>query len=542
MLRKLWVLFLIIPNVALGALPYIQPSDSIFKGYIEPYTSGQDLGSTTKRWDVWTDLINGTISATELGYVAGVTSSIQTQLDGKISTTLGAFGSTPSPTGASVSGTTLTLQPADATNPGSVSITTQTIAGAKTFSSTATVANLIDSGLTASTVPYANASRQLTSSAVTPTELGYVSGVTSALQTQIDGKLSTTLADGKILIGNGSNLATAVTPTGDVIPDNTGNFQIQTGVIVNADVNASAAIAYSKLLLTNSVVNADIASAAAIAYSKLNLTGSIANADVSASAAIAYSKLALSASIVNADIAVGAAIAYSKLALTGSIVNADISASAAIAYSKLNLATSIVNADISASAAIAYSKLLLTNSVVNADIAAAAAIAYSKLSLTGSIVNADINASAAIAYSKLSLTGSIVNADITNATIDLTTKVTGVLPAANVGLVRTINAQTGTTYTFVLADGSAAGGNPLVTLSNASAITATVPTNASVAFPVGTQIDAMQLGAGKVTFAAAGGVTINSKSSNLSIGAQYVGVSLIKTATNTWQLIGDLIP
>lgn len=131
---------------------------------------------------------------------------------------------------------------------------------------------------------------------------------------------------------------------------------------------------------------------------------------------------------------------------------------------------------------------------------------------------------------------------LTNATgLPLTTGVTGVLPSANVGLGRTINAQSGTTYTFVLADGSAAGGNPLVTASNASAQTYTVPTNASVAFPVGTQIDLMQQGAGKVTVAAAGGATINSKSANLSISAQYVAVSLVKTATDTWTLLGDLI-
>jgi hypothetical protein len=87
----------------------------------------------------------------------------------------------------------------------------------------------------------------------------------------------------------------------------------------------------------------------------LNLT--IDNSKVSATAAIAYSKLALSNSIVNADINSAAAIAYSKLSLTGSIINADINASAAIAYSKLNLSTSIVNADIAAAAAIAFSKL-----------------------------------------------------------------------------------------------------------------------------------------------------------------------------------------
>lgn len=66
------------------------------------------------------------------------------------------------------------------------------------------------------------------------------------------------------------------------------------------------------------VVNADVAAAAAIAYSKLNLGTSIVNADVSGSAAIAYSKLSLGTSIVNADISASAAIAGSKLVAAAS--------------------------------------------------------------------------------------------------------------------------------------------------------------------------------------------------------------------------------
>lgn len=57
---------------------------------------------------------------------------------------------------------------------------------ASLFSGPVTLANVIDSGLTASTVPYADSSKQLTSSTVTPTELGYVHNVTSAIQTQMD--------------------------------------------------------------------------------------------------------------------------------------------------------------------------------------------------------------------------------------------------------------------------------------------------------------------------------------------------------------------
>lgn len=115
------------------------------------------------------------------------------------------------------------------------------------------------------------------------------------------------------------------------------------------------------------------------------------------------------------------------------------------------------------------------------------------------------------------------------------------LTSADVSLTRTINTQTGTTYTFVLGDGSAAGGNPLITFGSSSATTVTVPPNSSVAFPVGTQIDCLQLGSGKVTLAQGSGVTINSKGTNKAISAQYVAVSLVKTATDTWVLVGDLI-
>jgi len=97
-----------------------------------------------------------------------------------------------------------------------------------------------------------------------------------------------------------------------------------------------------------------------------------------------------------------------------------------------------------------------------------------------------------------------------------------------------VNAQTGTTYTLVLTDAG-----KMVTLSNASAITLTIPTNASVALPIGAIINFEQLGAGQVTFAGAG-VTINSFDGNLKLAGQYAGAYLRKTATNTWTLIGNL--
>ena len=83
-----------------------------------------------------------------------------------------------------------------------------------------------------------------------------------------------------------------------------------------------------------------------------------------------------------------------------------------------------------------------------------------------------------------------------------------------------INAQTGTTYTFVLGDDS-----KLVTLSNAAAITLTVPANSTVAYPTGTQIDLAQIGAGQVTVTQAGGVTVNATPTK-KIRAQYGAATL----------------
>jgi len=98
-----------------------------------------------------------------------------------------------------------------------------------------------------------------------------------------------------------------------------------------------------------------------------------------------------------------------------------------------------------------------------------------------------------------------------------------------------INAQTGTTYTFVLADAG-----KMVTSSNASAQTLTVPPNSSVAFDIGTQIMVQNIGSANCTLAQGSGVTINSKDSNKEIDGQYAAATLIKTATDTWSLIGAL--
>jgi len=117
----------------------------------------------------------------------------------------------------------------------------------------------------------------------------------------------------------------------------------------------------------------------------------------------------------------------------------------------------------------------------------------------------------------------------------LTTDGSGTLSfSSGMAAPQAINAQTGTTYTTVLSDAG-----KLVTLSNASAITLTIPPNSSVAYAVGTRIDFIQIGAGQVTVAGGIGVTVNS-TPTLKFRAQHSAASCIKIATDTWQLVGDL--
>ena len=97
-----------------------------------------------------------------------------------------------------------------------------------------------------------------------------------------------------------------------------------------------------------------------------------------------------------------------------------------------------------------------------------------------------------------------------------------------------VNNQTGTTYTIVLGDRG-----KLVTLSNASPVTVTLPQDSSVAIAIGDRIDFAGIGVGLVTFAAGTGATVNGTPS-LVTRARYSAVTAIKIAANTWLLVGDL--
>jgi hypothetical protein len=120
-----------------------------------------------------------------------------------------------------------------------------------------------------------------------------------------------------------------------------------------------------------------------------------------------------------------------------------------------------------------------------------------------------------------------------DATETLTNK-TLTSPKINLG----INAQTGTTYTFVLADDG-----KFVTASNASAITVTIPPISSEAYPVGAQLSIVQKGAGQVTFAQGAGVTIRSTGATATapkLRVQYSSATAVHEGSDIWYVVGDI--
>ncbi len=163
------------------------------------------------------------------------------------------------------------------------------------------------------------------------------------------------------------------------------------------------------------------------------------------------------------------------------------------------------------------------------------ALSYAISGAAGTVTS--ITAGTGLSGGTITSTGTI--AIDTATTADLTTAQTltnKTLTDPKINLA--INAQTGTTYTFVLADNG-----KVVTASNASAITITIPPASSVAYATGAQLNVIQKGAGQVTFAQGSGVTIRSTGATATapkLRAQYSSATCIYEGSDIWYVVGDI--
>jgi len=167
---------------------------------------------------------------------------------------------------------------------------------------------------------------------------------------------------------------------------------------------------------------------------------------------------------------------------------------------QFSLADGIVTAAKIASDAVTTVKILDSN-VTTAKIADSA-VTSAKIA-DGTIVNADISTTAAIDLGKLA-----------DATID----------------------EKSASYTLALTDKNKFIKMNVTTTAN----TVTVPTNASVAFPIGSQIHIIQYGSGKTQVIPVSGTVTIYATPGTYLRAQYSSATLLKCDTNIWMLIGDL--
>jgi len=156
-------------------------------------------------------------------------------IDDATTTTVGAASFFASDFNVSSGAVTLDYvngQAASGSLKGFLSSTDWTTFNSKQAAITGAISPYTTSNATASRAIVSDGSGKLAVSAATSTEVGYLSGVTSAIQTQFTGKLSTTLTSGRIYIGNGSNVATGVDMSGDATISNTGVLTLSNTTVV----------------------------------------------------------------------------------------------------------------------------------------------------------------------------------------------------------------------------------------------------------------------------------------------------------------------
>ena len=159
-------------------------------------------------------------------------------------------------------------------------------------------------------------------------------------------------------------------------------------------------------------------------------------------------------------------------------------------------------------------------------------VAASAISSTVDFTNAQYQD---VKAKSLDLTGSVVAVGNVTASafVGDGSQLTGINLSTKADKLNTFDQETAS-YTLVLGNA-----DQIVEMNVASANDLTVPANADVAFPVGTEITILQTGAGQTTLKGGSGVTINA-TPGLKIRAQWGAATLIKRATNTWVAVGDL--
>ena len=455
---------------------------------------------------------------------------------------------------------------------------TQTLGGAKTF--------------TGDTVLPVNTSI----GTVTSTEIGYLDGVTSAIQTQIDAKAplaSPTFTGTVTLPANtisqsmmaddsvGTNEIGGLAVTEAKIADGAvTSVKIANGTIVDGDINASAAIAQSKVADLTTDLAAKLALAGGTMTGALTLSGAptsnlhaATKAYVDGLAAginfhqpvVAATTGNLAGTYNNGTSGVGATLTKASNGAIGTIDGATVAAGDRIllraqtdttengiytitAVGSVSVPwqiTRATDADNNPSGELATGDFTFvtggsTNIAKGFILSTTGTITIGTTAVTYTQFNASEAVTAGTNISKVGSTIAVIDAPTFSGLV--TASATGVAFSDGTQTKEGVPSRTAIstiTDTYNLSTGGVALRDSLVECNKATGFTITIPLNSTTPFPVGTSIDFLQIGAGQVTFDKAVGVTLNA-TPGFKLRSQWSSATLFKRATDSWVLMGDL--
>ena len=364
-----------------------------------------------------------------------------------------------------------------------------------------------------------------------------------------------------LVVTSDARLSDTRTPT-----DNT----VTTAKIVDSNVTADK-------LAGNSVTESKIADGA-VTSGKI-ADGTIVNADINASAAIDWTKLAVSSTVSSTELGyldgVTSAIQTQLNALassstvsghTGATTSVHgISDTSQLAY--LNAANQTFTGNMEVDGNMTVDGNLTVNGTTFNASATSITIEDNMVQLAHQNAANTVDLGLVVAYNDGSAKHSGIVRDVSantwklfkgvttepSTTVDFTQGSLDDIAVNNItaaGIVFTDGTQTkegvpsrtaitSVTDTYNLSTGGLSLRDGLVECNKATGFTVTIPANSTTAFPVGTSIDILQVGAGQVTIAGAAGVTVNA-TPGLKLRAQWSSATLFKRATDTWVVMGDL--
>ena len=342
---------------------------------------------------------------------------------------------------------------------------------------------------------------------VTSTEIGYVDGVTSAIQTQLDAK------------------APLASPTF------TGTVTLPSGTVTSA------------MILDGTILVGDLADGA-VTSAKI-LDGTIVNGDINASAAIDWTKLGISSTVSSTEIGyvdgVTSAIQTqldAKAALSGATFTGAVSGTSLTLSGDLTVNGTTTNIN-STNLVVEDKNVVLGDVTTPTDTTADGG----GITLKGATDKT---------FNWVDATDSWTSSENINLASgkDLKVNGTSVLSTTAGGFIFTDGTQTKAgipslttrfekSASYNLSTDGLSLRDGLIEINAAGGTTLTIPTNATTAFPVGTSIDILQVGAGQVTVSGAVGVTLNYTPGN-KLRTQWSSATLFKRGTDLWVLIGDL--